>query len=204
MELGITGRRAIVCASSKGLGKTTRVAFIDSAQSVFWARALMLAQSRNGLVRGRLGRPSGGQWGVRMLTVRSSNLRRWVLRCFFTVALMFGTVVTHAVGLGSIEVKSHLNQTLVANIPLVGLKDSDLEELRVRLADDKQFKREGIERTGTHLSLVFTVMATAEGAGYVAVTSNGHMREPSLRFVVELNLRGGTNFRTYSILLDTD
>lgn len=108
-----------------------------------------------------------------------------------------------AVGLGPIELKSRIQQRLDARIELVGLKEGDLEDMLVALADEKAFKRHGLEREAIHLELTFKVVPTGDTAAYIEVRSKQSIREPSIAFVVELSLGGGRSFRSYSLLLGT-
>ena len=127
-----------------------------------------------------------------------------VLGAFVVLLAALGVSGTaQAVGLGNIEVESRLNQRLNAKIALVGLKEGELADLQVGLADDKAFSRQGIERDAIHLSLTFKLVETGVTTGYVMVSSKQTIREPSLEFVVELSSFNGRSLRSYALLLET-
>ena len=64
------------------------------------------------------------------------------------VVLCFGLGVApaHAASLGDIDVKSRLYEPFHARIVLRGLRDGELEGMRVSLADEAAFARIGLER----------------------------------------------------------
>ena len=122
------------------------------------------------------------------------------------LAVVFGTTllassIAHALGMGDIKMKSALNQPLDAEIELVALRGTAVEEIRASLAKDEEFQKAGIERVyalnGLQMSL--------EGRGADAVIklrTADPVREPFLNFVVEVNWPNGRLLREYTVLLD--
>ena len=72
------------------------------------------------------------------------------MRRFFVATLgllaLIGTPTAMALGLGEIQVRSALNQPVVAQIPLLAVPIDQLDAVRVKLADRADFERMGIER----------------------------------------------------------
>ncbi len=124
------------------------------------------------------------------------------------VVLCFGAGVApaHAAGLGDIDVKSRLYEPFHARIALRGLREGELDSMRVSLADEAAFARIGLQRSFILSKLKFEVIATADRRGYVKISSQERLREPSLSFVVEAAFAGasGTLQRRYDVLLDLD
>lgn len=107
-----------------------------------------------------------------------------------------------ALGLGSIELRSALNQPLAAEIPLTSASDEDLASLRVELASLEAFQRQGLERPPFLDSLRFAVIRRADGTPALRVTSTQAAREPFLTFLVEARWARGRVLREYTVLLD--
>jgi len=63
------------------------------------------------------------------------------LRLPIALALALGSSHASALGLGQIEVKSSLNQPLVAEIPVLASNPGEAEDLRVKLAAPDAFPR---------------------------------------------------------------
>ena len=105
-----------------------------------------------------------------------------------------------ALSLGEAELRSGLNQRLEVRIPLA--HDTDLDDLKVGLADAEAFQRAGLERSDLHAGLRFSVVATGNGGGYVRVTSKSTIREPFLTFVLEVDSPRGRLHREYALLFE--
>ena len=122
------------------------------------------------------------------------------------LAVVFGTTllassVVHALGMGGIKVNSALNQPLDAEIELVALRGTTIDEIRASMAKDEEFQKAGIERVHALNGLNFII----EGRGADAIVrlkSNDVIREPFLNFVVEVNWPNGRLLREYTVLLD--
>jgi len=125
------------------------------------------------------------------------------LRLLLLVAGMvsFQSMV-QAVGLGSIEVRSHLNELLDAVIPLSVEDDLAFKNTFVALADIGDFKRAGLDYGADLGKLRFAVERDAGGAAIVHVTSSTPIREPYVSFLVALTYPNGKVLREYTLLLD--
>ena len=119
------------------------------------------------------------------------------------LALALGANSAHALGLGAIEVKSGLNQPLVAEIPILSAGPGELEELEVRLASPEAFARVGLDRpVGLTANLQMEVGRNAAGQPVIRVTTASRFNEPFLTFLIEANWGRGSVVREYSALVD--
>ena len=104
-------------------------------------------------------------------------------------------------GVGNIELRSNLNEPLVAHIPLRSLESGDLEGMRVTLGSLEQFERAGVDRPFFLTQLRFTVTPSGDGAR-IDVSSKEAITEPFINFLVEVNWPRGRVIREYTVLLD--
>lgn len=119
------------------------------------------------------------------------------------VALGLASPDLSAMGLGPLQVKSGLNQPLVAEIPIISATPGELEQLDVRLASPEAFARIGLERPGElTANLQFSVGKNARGQPVILVTTPGRFSEPLLNFLIEANWGKGTVTREYAALVD--
>jgi pilus assembly protein FimV len=109
------------------------------------------------------------------------------------LAILLLPCVAHGVALSEIEVRSHLNQPLDAEVRLLSVTKSELDSLQV------------------------SVTAIAEGGGFVVfqpeivqddrgtairITTEDSVREPILTMRVELSWSAGRLTREYSLIID--
>jgi len=107
-----------------------------------------------------------------------------------------------ALGLGSIELRSALNQPLSAEIELTSVTSEDLQSLRIEVAPLEAFARYGIDRTAFLDGVRFEIVARPNGTHAVLLTSQEAAREPFLSFLVEARWARGRLLREYTVLLD--
>ncbi|MDX9768432.1 MAG: FimV/HubP family polar landmark protein [Ectothiorhodospiraceae bacterium] len=107
-----------------------------------------------------------------------------------------------ALGLGSLSVKSSLNQPLNAEIRLLDTGDLDPSQIKIRLAAPEDFERAGVDRNFFLTNLKFTVDMDGRGSGTVRVTTRDPVVEPYLNFVVEARWPSGRLLREFAVLLD--
>lgn len=129
------------------------------------------------------------------------NIRH--LQLPLALALALGASSAQALGLGPIEVKSGLNQPLVAEIPILSAAPGELDELEVRLASPEAFARVGLERpVGLTANLQMSVGRNAAGQPVIRVTTPDRFNEPFLTFLLEANWGRGSVVREFSALVD--
>ena len=107
-----------------------------------------------------------------------------------------------ALGLGSLEATSALNEPFTGRIEVLGAKPEDFDTLTIALAGEEQFRRAGIERAAVLFQLRFSVADSPDGKDYISVTSRDSIREPFLNFLLEMNWANGRLLREYTVLLD--
>lgn len=118
----------------------------------------------------------------------------------FVIALATGSA--HAVGLGSVEVATGLNERLDARIPVRGLDDRMADDISAGLASPARFRAAGIEWSSQLQQLRFAVERTSSGGHAIRVRSSRPIVEPFVRFLLELESPTGRMIREYTMLLD--
>lgn len=133
----------------------------------------------------------------------SATLRKlWICVLAGVLATLAGPAF--ALGLGRIQVKSQINQPLLAEIPVISNDPAELDQLQARLASPDTFARIGLEAPrGVVSDLHFTVGLDARGQPVIRVTSSVPVQQPLLTFLVEVDWGLGRLVRLYSALLDT-
>ncbi|WP_028006428.1 FimV/HubP family polar landmark protein [Solimonas flava] len=105
-----------------------------------------------------------------------------------------------ALGLGDIEVRSHLNQHFSASIPLTSVSTEEAGDLRVTLASVDDFARAGLDRNAYLSTLRFAVRT--DGPARIEISSAQPAREPYLQLLLEIRGGGSRILRQYTVLLD--
>ena len=103
-----------------------------------------------------------------------------------------------ALALGELELKSHLNQPLNVKIPLVFSKESELEELKLSIGSPEG-QVSGLQ--AWH-NLKVELVENSGNQPYLKISSKKSLREPALRFVLDMRWSSGRIQREYSILLN--
>lgn len=107
-----------------------------------------------------------------------------------------------ALGIGDIRIRSNLNQSLLAEIPLVTSGSDSLSDIRINLAPPEAFARAGIERQFFLSKLAFKPVQKPDGSYVIQVTSREPITEPFLNFLLEVNWPQGHLLREFTALLD--
>ena len=107
-----------------------------------------------------------------------------------------------ALGLGTIQVKSGLNQPLNAEIPVISDSPAEANAITVGLATTEDFQRVGLNRTRVSVPIDFAVGSNGRGQTVIKLTTKDAVREPFLDFLVEVNWPKGKLLREYTVLLD--
>src|SRR5882724_8002045 len=107
-----------------------------------------------------------------------------------------------ALGLGSIQVKSGLNQPLDAEIGVTADSPAEASGLTVNLASAEDFQRVGLSRARVSMPIDFSVATNGRGQPVIKLTTKDIVREPFLDFLVEVNWPNGKLLREYTVLLD--
>lgn len=126
-----------------------------------------------------------------------------MIKSFALALLMIVPIMSaHAVGTGSLKVKSALDEPLLAEIPLMRISASELASIEVRLGSESDFKTAGVDLVPGHQDLQFAVSGTATSEPRVLVSTNQPVKEPFLHFLVEISWNSGRIVREYTALLD--
>ncbi len=119
------------------------------------------------------------------------------------VALALASPCASAMGLGQLQVRSGLNQPLVAEIPIISATPSEIEKLDVRLASPEAFARVGLDLPAElSANLQFSVGKSSSGQPVIKITTPERFSEPFLSFLIEADWGKGTVTREYTALID--
>ncbi|MHB8447672.1 MAG: FimV/HubP family polar landmark protein [Rudaea sp.] len=107
-----------------------------------------------------------------------------------------------ALGLGTIQVRSKLNQPLDAVIPVIADSPAEVSGLEVALASAEDFQRVGLDKSRVDVPLEFSVTTNGNGQTQIHVTTKDMVREPLVDFLIVANWPKGKLLREYTVLLD--
>jgi len=102
-------------------------------------------------------------------------------------------------GLGSVDLKSALNEPLVAEIKVKDVQQLQGKMFRIGLASERAFAFSGIDRTALLAKLRFEL---DEDRGLILVTSTEPVTESYLNFLLEIAWDTNSITREYTFLLD--
>jgi pilus assembly protein FimV len=123
------------------------------------------------------------------------------LKLSIMLALATGGGHALAQDLGPVQVRSTMDQPLVAEIPLNGVSGKT-DNVHVTLASEEAFSRAGLNRGGLPVALSFAVGKNASGQPVIKVTSSAPVRDTYLDFLVEVSTDGNKVVREITMLLD--
>jgi pilus assembly protein FimV len=126
------------------------------------------------------------------------QLARWIAGTFLALC----PLVSHALGLGKLDVKSALNQPLDAEIDFTSITQSELKGLKVSLAPRADFEAAGAERLPLLSRIKFTVSKRPDGRYYLQLKSDAPIEEPFLHMLLQVEWAGGRLVREYTALID--
>lgn len=128
------------------------------------------------------------------------QVRKLVLAIATASALSSG--MANALGLGGLTVKSTLNQPLLAEIELTQVQDLNAAQVVPSLATSAEFAQAGVGRMAILDDLTFTPVINASGKSVLRITSTKPVRDPYVKFLVQVLWPNGRALREYSLLLD--
>lgn len=117
------------------------------------------------------------------------------------VSMAIASGGAQALGLGSIQLNSSLNQPLSADIEVVTDSVDEAEGLVAKLASQEAFIKAGIDRPYRLTELDFE-LRDIDGRTVIHVSSPEPISEPFLNFLVEVGWARGSLVREYTVLLD--
>src|SRR6201991_3126853 len=133
--------------------------------------------------------------------VRGKRVMNRTLKLSIMLALATWGSQALAQNLGTVQVRSTMDQPLVAEIPLSGVS-SNLDNVHVALASEEAFSRAGLNRGGLPVPLSFAVAKNTAGQPVIRVTSSAPVRDTYLDFLVEVSAGGNKVVREVTMLLD--
>jgi len=128
------------------------------------------------------------------------QVRKLVLAIAAASALTSG--MAQALGLGGLTVKSTLNQPLLAEIELTQVQDLNSAQVVPSLATSAEFAQAGVGRMAILDDLTFTPVVNPGGKSVLRITSTKPIRDPYVKFLVQVLWPNGRVLREYSLLLD--
>jgi pilus assembly protein FimV len=126
-----------------------------------------------------------------------TSLRAWIV----AGSLLSICAVSHAAGLGKLNVTSALGEPLKAEIELVAEKN-EVGSLAARLASPDAFERAGLAYSKLMTSVKVSIEKRSGGEPYVLLTSTQPVTEPFVDLLVELTWSSGRISREFTALLD--
>ena len=126
-----------------------------------------------------------------------TSLRAWIV----AASLLSICAVSHAAGLGKLNVMSALGEPLKAEVELVAEKN-EIGSLAVRLASAEAFEHAGLSYSPLVAGVKVSIEKRASGEPYVRLTSSQPVTEPFVDLLVELTWSSGRISREFTALLD--
>jgi pilus assembly protein FimV len=124
------------------------------------------------------------------------------LKLSIMFALAVGSAHVAAQSLGQVQVKSALDQPLLAEIPVISESGSDTAHLEVALASEEAYSHAGVNRAGLPADLQLVVTANAQGQKVIRITSTAPISDTYLDILVELRTGKANAVREVTMLLD--
>lgn len=104
----------------------------------------------------------------------------------------------HALAISEIKLNSSLNQSLDATVEILSATVEELDSLSVSVSRLQEQSRGLYKWPGIKVELV----RVEKGKSYLKLTSNDYVREPVLKFLLELKWSTGQIKREYSVLVN--
>jgi pilus assembly protein FimV len=112
------------------------------------------------------------------------------LACFL---FLLPPVVAQALALSDIEVRSHLNQPLDAQVRMLSLTKGELDSLQIKVVSS--------ESSTSHVEFRPEIVQDDAGS-VIRITTEDSVREPILMMRIELSWSTGHLTREYSLIID--
>ena len=126
-----------------------------------------------------------------------TSIRAWIV----AASLLSTCAVSHAAGLGKLNVTSALGEPLKAEVELVAEKN-EVGSLAARLASPEAFERAGLAYSKLMANVKVSIEKRSGGEPYVQLTSTQPVTEPFVDLLIELTWSSGRVSREFTALLD--
>jgi pilus assembly protein FimV len=118
------------------------------------------------------------------------------------ISLVLGFVSNaHALGLGSLQVDSFLNEPLSGKIEFMVADADELSTVTASIADKESFERLGVEYPDYIEDLTLST-SIENRKTFLLISSEQPIKEPFVHFIVEIEWSGGRFLREYTALID--
>ena len=134
---------------------------------------------------------------IRVGALGITSIRAWIV----AASMLSICAVSHAAGLGKLNVMSALGEPLHAEVDLVAEKN-EAGSLAVRLASRDAFERAGLVYANLLTGVKVSIEKRTGGEPYVRLTSSQPINEPFVDLLIELTWSSGRISREFTALLD--
>ncbi|WP_171966491.1 FimV/HubP family polar landmark protein [Mariprofundus micogutta] len=125
------------------------------------------------------------------------------MKWLFAVVLFALPVHAYALGFGTLELNSHLNERLKAQVPIVLSGSENIDQIKVELASGSEYRQMGLPWHESYDLIKVMIENKHSRSPVIALSSIAVIRLPILSIVLKANKAGrGTYFRHYQLLLD--
>lgn len=124
------------------------------------------------------------------------------LKMLLPLVCLLASSTAYALGLGDINLKSSLNQPLLAEIEILQEENLSPGEILPTLAAVADFKRAGVQREFFLSNLDFKLVSAGGKQLVLVVSTKESVQEPFLNFLIEVNWPTGRILKEFTILLD--
>lgn len=121
-----------------------------------------------------------------------------ITRVLVTGMFILLSMKSWSVGTGDIKINSKLGQPLNAQFRLMDTGNLSRDQIIVTNAPTNIYRQMGVERTASTASIKFNL----DDHNVVTITTDKPVKEPYLRFVLEVDWPNGRLFREFKLLLD--
>ena len=128
------------------------------------------------------------------------NLKLKQITIALCVALM--PISSFAAGLGKLNVTSALGEPLKADIELISVTPTELENITAVVASEETYVSQGLEKPASHNNIKVEIGKNASGAPILKLKSNQVINEPFLDMLIQVDWSTGRLLREYTVLLD--
>ena len=128
-------------------------------------------------------------------------MRRWRLSIISSVIFLL-PATAHALGLGEIDVVSHLGQPLTASIDLELARNESINKLSARLGGPELHQQVGLAYLAVYRDISVAKQKVADGRYKLLLRSVRPLDEVILNFVVQVHYDEIHLLREYTVLLD--
>ena len=113
-------------------------------------------------------------------------------------AILLWPHLSQALAVSDIQLNSHLNQKLSAEVQLLSVTSEELDQLNMRITETDPDT--GQRHTSTGLTV--SISQSSSGQHYLRILSDQVIREPIVSFSLELSWPDGRLERKYVLLID--